>query len=195
MAIASPITCSSMPAHAKQRSGICRARPLLAAALRPEPSQWLGVGDGVRFQRRQQTRLFALQRRHAPNRDDLALNNNMFMGGAFAPTLPANWRDSWCCGLQPRRQGRLSPLQCQQRAKRRSGYLSGPTLISGAYGPMIASGYIFDRSGRFQRGRQARLRALWSERPGNHPLVSRQQCLHRQRQWSNASGWLSLTQR
>jgi hypothetical protein len=26
----------------------------------------------------------------------------------------------------------------------------------------------------------------------NHPLVSRQQCLHRQRQWSNASGWLEL---
>jgi hypothetical protein len=26
----------------------------------------------------------------------------------------------------------------------------------------------------------------------NYPLVSRQQYLHRQRQWSNASGWLEL---
>ena len=119
------------------------------------------------------------------------LNNNVLVGGAFGPTLPANWRVVGVADFDG--DGRPDYLLFNSSSHQTAiWYLSGPTLVGAASGPSIASGYTLSRSGRFQRGRQARLRALWSERPVNHPLVSRQQCLHRQRQWSNASGWLEL---
>src|SRR5437762_3310447 len=68
------------------------------------------------------------------------LNNNAFVAGTFAPTLPAGWRvvgvadfirDSEADYLHYNASTRQTPIW----------YLSGPTLISGAYGPMIASGY------------------------------------------------------
>src|SRR4030095_11375358 len=68
------------------------------------------------------------------------LNNNMFMGGAFAPTLPANWRVVGVADFN----GDSQPDYLLFNASTRQTaiwYLSGPTHISGAYGPMIASGY------------------------------------------------------
>ena len=68
------------------------------------------------------------------------LNNNMFMGGVFAPTLPANWRVVGVADFN--RDGEADYLLYNASTRQTAiWYLSGPTLISGAYGPMIASGY------------------------------------------------------
>src|SRR6266513_2787658 len=68
------------------------------------------------------------------------LNNNLFMGGAFAPTLPANWRVVGVADYN----GDSQPDYLLFNASTRQTaiwYLSGATFIGGAYGPMIASGY------------------------------------------------------
>src|SRR5205807_1900744 len=68
------------------------------------------------------------------------LNSNMFMGGAFAPTLPANWRVVGVADFN--RDGAADYLLYNASTRQTAiWYLSGPTFISGAYGPMIASGY------------------------------------------------------
>src|SRR6266581_2060509 len=68
------------------------------------------------------------------------LNNNMFVGGAFAPTLPANWRIVGVADFN--RDGEADYLLYNASTRQTAiCYLSGPTLIGGAYGPTIASGY------------------------------------------------------
>ena len=68
------------------------------------------------------------------------LNNGLFMGSAFAPTLPANWRVVGVADFN--RDGKADYLLYNASTRQTAiWYLSGPTLISGAYGPMIASGY------------------------------------------------------
>jgi len=68
------------------------------------PSGWELVAVS-RFQRRQQTRLFALQ--NAGTRPKTAIlvpkQQYVFWVAFFAPTLPANWRVVGVCGLQSRR--------------------------------------------------------------------------------------------
>src|SRR5207253_2012292 len=68
------------------------------------------------------------------------LNNNVFVAGTYAPTLPAGWRVVGVADFN----GDSQPDYLLFNASTRQTaiwYLSGPTLISGAYGPMIASGY------------------------------------------------------
>ena len=62
------------------------------------------------------------------------------MGGAFAPTLPANWRLVGVADFN--RDGEADYLLYNASTRQTAIWcLSGPTLISGAYGPMITSGY------------------------------------------------------
>src|SRR5439155_215866 len=68
------------------------------------------------------------------------LNNNAFVAGTYAPTLPAGWRVVGVADFN----GDSQPdyFLCNASTRQTAiWYLSGPTLISGAYGPMIASGY------------------------------------------------------
>src|SRR5882724_1263243 len=68
------------------------------------------------------------------------LNNNAFVAGTFAPTLPANWRVVGVADFN--RDGAADYLLYNASTRQTAiWYLFGPTLISGAYGPMIASGY------------------------------------------------------
>ena len=68
------------------------------------------------------------------------LNKNMFMGGAFAPTLPANWRVVGVADFN--RDGEADYLLYNASTRQTAiWYLSGHTLIGGAHGPTIASGY------------------------------------------------------
>ena len=64
----------------------------------------------------------------------------MFMGGAFAPTLPANWR---VVGVADFNRDSEADYLLYNASTRQTAIWkpSGLTLISGAYGPMIASGY------------------------------------------------------
>jgi len=68
------------------------------------------------------------------------LNNNVFVSGAYGPTLPVNWRVVGVADFN----GDNKPDYLLYNASTRQTaiwYLSGPTLIGGAYGPSIASGY------------------------------------------------------
>ena len=70
------------------------------------------------------------------------LNNNVFVSGVFGPTLPlpVNWRVVGVADFN----GDNKPDYLLYNASTRQTaiwYLSGPTLISGALGPSIASGY------------------------------------------------------
>ena len=123
------------------------------------------------------------------------LNNNVFVSAAFGPTVPANWK---VVGVVAdfNHGGEADYLLYNASTRQTANLvLVRPYFNWRRIWPDDCKRLYFDRSGRFQRGRQARLRALWSERPGNHPLVSRQQCLHRQRQWSHISGRLGAALR
>jgi hypothetical protein len=68
------------------------------------------------------------------------LNNNVFVGGVFGPTLPVNWRVVGVADFN----GNNKPDYLLFNASTRQTaiwYLSGPTLVAGAFGPTIANGY------------------------------------------------------
>ncbi|HEU5247729.1 MAG TPA: hypothetical protein VFU09_11610, partial [Candidatus Udaeobacter sp.] len=68
------------------------------------------------------------------------MNNNVFVSGAFGPTLPAGWSLAGVADFNGdgKRDYLLFDASTRQSA---IWYLSGVTFVSGAYGPTIASGY------------------------------------------------------
>src|SRR5437762_1247252 len=81
------------------------------------------------------------------------LNNNVFVGGAFGPTLPANWK---VVGVADFNGDNKPDYLLFNSSTRQTAiwYLSGPTFVAGAFGPSIVSGYTligaadFDRDGK-----------------------------------------------
>ena len=81
------------------------------------------------------------------------LNNNVFVGSAFGPTLPANWR---VVGVADFNGDNKPDYLLFNSSTRQTAiwYLSGSTFVAGAYGPTIVSGYTligaadFDRDGK-----------------------------------------------
>jgi uncharacterized delta-60 repeat protein len=81
------------------------------------------------------------------------LNNNVFVGSAFGPTLPANWR---VVGVADFNGDNKPDYLLFNSSTRQTAiwYLSGPTLVANAFGPTIVSGYTligaadFDRDGK-----------------------------------------------
>ena len=68
------------------------------------------------------------------------LNNNVFVGGVFGPTLPVNWRVASVADFN----GDNKPDYLLFNSSTRQTaiwYLSGPRLLGGAFGPSIVSGY------------------------------------------------------
>jgi len=68
------------------------------------------------------------------------INNNVFLGGAFGPTLAAGW------GLRGATDFNSNghpdyPLFAPSTLETAIWYLSGPTFIGGAYGPTLPSGW------------------------------------------------------
>jgi hypothetical protein len=78
------------------------------------------------------------------------LNNNVFVGGAFGPTLPVNWKVVGVADFN----GDSKPDYLLFNSSTRQTaiwYLSAPTLVGGAFGPMIASGYTLIGAADFNR--------------------------------------------
>ena len=81
------------------------------------------------------------------------LNNNVFVGSAFGPTLPANWK---VVGVADFNGDNKPDYLLFNSSTRQTAiwYLSGPTFVTGALGPTIVSGYTligaadFDRDGK-----------------------------------------------
>jgi hypothetical protein len=79
------------------------------------------------------------------------LNNNVFAGGAYGPTLPASW------GLEAvadfnRDSHPDYALFAPSTHQTAIWYLSGPTFIGGAYGPSLPSGWALVATGDFNGG-------------------------------------------
>ena len=80
------------------------------------------------------------------------LNNNVFIGGAFGPTLPANWNVVGVADFDG--DGRPDYLLFNSTSHQTAiWYLSGTTLVRGAFGPTLPRRLGPCSSGRFQRGR------------------------------------------
>jgi hypothetical protein len=79
------------------------------------------------------------------------LNNNVFAGGAFGPTLPAGWA---LRGLGDFNSDSHSDYALFAPNTRQTGiwYLSGPIFIGGAYGPSVPSGWALVGTGDFNGG-------------------------------------------
>jgi hypothetical protein len=68
------------------------------------------------------------------------LHNNVFLSGAFGPTLPASWNIIDVADFD--RDGDLDYALFNSSTHQTAiWYLSGVTFVSGAFGPTIASGY------------------------------------------------------
>jgi uncharacterized delta-60 repeat protein len=68
------------------------------------------------------------------------LNNNVFVGSAFGPTLPVNWRVVGVADFDG--DGKPDYLLFNSSTGQTAiWYLSGPTLVTDAFGPTIVSGY------------------------------------------------------
>ena len=76
------------------------------------------------------------------------LNNNVFLGGVFGPTLPVNWKVVGVADFNGDNKPDYLLLNSSTR-QTAIWYLSGPTLVAGAFGPMIASGYTLIGAGDF----------------------------------------------
>src|SRR6266480_588656 len=68
------------------------------------------------------------------------MNNNVFLGGAFGPILPAGWRLAGVADFNA--DGRADYLLFNPGTRQSViWYLAGVTFVGGAVGPTIASGY------------------------------------------------------
>ena len=76
------------------------------------------------------------------------LNNNVFVGGAFGPTLPANWKVVGVADFDG--DGRPDYLLFNSITHQTAiWYLSGTTFVSGAYGPVFLTGWDLVAVGDF----------------------------------------------
>ncbi len=76
------------------------------------------------------------------------LNNNIFVGGAFGPTLPANWKVVGVADFDA--DGRPDYLLFNSTSHQTAiWYLSGTTLVSGAFGPSLPNGWDLVAVGDF----------------------------------------------
>ena len=76
------------------------------------------------------------------------LNNNLFLGGAYGPTLPAGW--SLVDVADFNRNGKTDYALFNPSTRRTAiYYLSGPAYVSSAFGPTITSGYELTGSADF----------------------------------------------
>jgi uncharacterized delta-60 repeat protein len=76
------------------------------------------------------------------------LNNNVFIGGAFGPTLPANWNVVGVADFDG--DGRPDYLLFNSTSHQTAiWYLSGTTLVRGAFGPSLPSGWDLVAVGDF----------------------------------------------
>jgi hypothetical protein len=76
------------------------------------------------------------------------LNNNVFAGGVFGPTLPASWSLVGAADFN----GNLNPDYLLFNASTRQTaiwYLSGTAFVSGAFGPTLPSGWVLVAVGDF----------------------------------------------
>ena len=76
------------------------------------------------------------------------LNNNVYIGGAYAPTLPVGWRviDAADFNRDGHPDYALFNASTRQTA---IWYLSGVTFIGGAYGPTLPAGWELVATGNF----------------------------------------------
>jgi FG-GAP-like repeat len=76
------------------------------------------------------------------------VNNNVFVSGAYGPTLPAGWSLAGVADFNGdgQRDYLLFNASTRQSA---IWYLSGVTFVGAAYGPMIASGYELEGTADF----------------------------------------------
>ena len=76
------------------------------------------------------------------------LNNNVFVSGAYGPTLPTGWD---VAGVADFNGDGHTDYALFNSATRQTAiwYLSGPTLIRGAYGPTVPSGWGLVATGDF----------------------------------------------
>src|SRR6476659_5714939 len=78
------------------------------------------------------------------------LNNNVFLGAAFGPTIPANWQVVGVADFDG--DGRPDYLLFNSTSRQTAiWYLSGTTFISSAFGPSIVSGYTLIGAADFER--------------------------------------------
>jgi hypothetical protein len=76
------------------------------------------------------------------------LNNNVFVGGAFGPTLPANWKVVGVADFDA--DGRPDYLLFNSTSHQTAiWYLSGTTFVSGAYGPSLPNDWNLVAVGDF----------------------------------------------
>jgi hypothetical protein len=76
------------------------------------------------------------------------LNNNVYMGGAYAPTLPVGWRVIDVADFN--RDGHPDYALFNASTRRTAiWYLSGVTFIGGAYGPTLPTGWELLATGNF----------------------------------------------
>ena len=76
------------------------------------------------------------------------LNNNVFVGGAFGPTLPASWKVVGVADFDG--DGRPDYLLFNSTSHQTAiWYLSGTTFVSGAFGPSLPNGWDLVAVGDF----------------------------------------------
>src|SRR6059058_3696100 len=75
------------------------------------------------------------------------LNNNVFVGSAFGPTLPADWKVVGVADFDG--DGRPDYLLFNTSHQTAIWYLSGTTFVSGAFGPSVPNGWDLVAVGDF----------------------------------------------
>ena len=117
------------------------------------------------------------------------MNNNVFLVGAYYPTLPAGWNVIDVGDFN--RDGNLDYALFNASTRQSAiWYLSGVTFIGGALWPHPPQRLGTGCDRRFQRRRQAGLCALQREHAPNGGVVHEQQRLCQRRLRSDSAGWL-----
>src|SRR5205823_3233837 len=76
------------------------------------------------------------------------MNNNVFLGGAYGPTLPAGWNVIDVADFN--RDGNNDYVLFNSSTRQTAlWYLSGVTLVGGAFGPTLPSGWALVATGDF----------------------------------------------
>ena len=102
------------------------------------------------------------------------LNNNVFIGGAFAPPLPVGWRVIDVADFN--RDGRpdyaLFNASTRQTAIWYLSGVNGVTFIGSAYGPTPPGGWALVATGEFNNDGKPDFVIYNAEHPPNGDLVS-----------------------